>query len=271
MPIVTTSGSRRRFLATAASAVAGAGAAAAGKLGYDRLTAGDPLPFYGGYAAAVHADRRTPPRSARLDVVWSVDTDKRLIALTFDDGPAPRWTPRVLAILAEARARATFFMLGASARRHADLVAGRLAEHEVGNHTWAHRDLARMTYEQSHDAIRTAHDELAKLTGREPTLLRPPYGHLAGSSMLAANDLGYTAILWNRQMIESEFPDDPGGLTGYVVGAATPGTILLAHDTGPADRLIAIRGLAATIAGLRRRGFEFVRVSELLAEQAPRR
>lgn len=263
--------SRRRVLAGAASALAGVGVAAAGKLCYDLFTAKDPLPFYGGYAATVHADRRTPPRSSRLDVVWGVDTAKRLIALTFDDGPAPNWTPQVLSILAEARARATFFMLGVNARRYGDLVAGRLAEHEVGNHTWAHRDLARMSFEDSHAAIKRAHDELAKLTGRESTLLRPPYGHLAGSSLLAANELGYQVILWNRQMIESEYPGDPAGLTDYIVNACTPGTILLAHDTGPADRLVAIQGLAGMIQGLRRKGFEFVRVSDLMAESATRR
>lgn len=263
--------SRRRVLVGVASALVGAGVAAAGKLGYDGVTADDPLPFYGGYAATVHADRRTPPRSSRLDVLWGVDTAKRLIALTFHDGPAPNWTPQVLSILAEARARATFFMLGANARRYGDLVAGQLAEHEVGNHTWAHRDLARMNLEDSHAAIKHAHDELARLTGREPTLLRPPYGHLAGSSMLAANDLGYQVVLWNRQMIESEFPGDPAGLTDYIVNACTAGTILLAHDTGPADRLVAIQGLAGMIQGLRRRGFEFVRVSDLMAESAPRR
>ena len=194
-----------------------------------------------------------------------MDTTRRLVALTFDDGPAPNWTPQVLSILADADARATFFMVGRNAREHGHLVADRLAGHEVGNHTWAHLDLARMTYEQSREAISRAHDELTRLWGREPTLLRPPYGHLGGSTLLAANDLGYQLVLWNRQMLESQYLQNPAGLVDYVVGACTPGTILLAHDTGPADRLVAIRGLAGMIKGLRARGFDFVTVSELLA------
>ena len=181
--------SRRRVLSGAAAALAGAGVALTGEFGYSEATAGSKLPVYGGYAATVHADRRTPPRSSRVDVVWSVDTTRRLIALTFDDGPAPNWTPRVLSILAQTDTPATFFMVGRRAREYGRLVAHRLDGHEIGNHTWAHQDLAKMTYEQACTAIGRAHNELTRLCGREPTLLRPPYGHLSGSTLLAANDL----------------------------------------------------------------------------------
>ncbi|MEU1883907.1 polysaccharide deacetylase family protein [Micromonospora sp. WMMD987] len=261
--------SRRRILSGGAAALAGAGVALTGEFGYTEATAGSKLPVYGGYAATVHADRRTPPRSSRVDVVWSVDTTRRLIALTFDDGPAPNWTPRVLSILAETDTPATFFMVGRRAREYGRLVTHRLDRHEIGNHTWDHRDLAKMTYEQACVAIGRAHNELTRLCGREPTLLRPPYGHLAGSTLLAANDLGYQVVLWNRQMLESRFTRNPGGLVDYVVDSCDPGTILLAHDTGPVDRLVAIQGLAAMISGLRRRGFEFVTVSDLMAAATP--
>ncbi|MBW4703823.1 MULTISPECIES: polysaccharide deacetylase family protein [unclassified Micromonospora] len=261
--------SRRRVLSGTAAALAGAGVALTGEFGYAEATADSKLPVYGGYAASVHADRRTPPRSSRVDVVWSVDTTRRLIALTFDDGPAPNWTPRVLSILAQTDTPATFFMVGRRAREYGRLVAHRLDGHEIGNHTWAHQDLAKMTYEQACTAIGRAHNELTRLWGREPTLLRPPYGHLAGSTLLAANDLGYQVVLWNRQMLESRFTQNPDGLVDYIVESCDPGTILLAHDTGPADRLVAIRGLAAMIIGLRRRGFEFVTVSELMAAATP--
>ncbi|MFF5175572.1 polysaccharide deacetylase family protein [Micromonospora sp. NPDC000089] len=257
--------SRRAVVTGALAALGGAGVTLTGEVGYDEATAGDRLPVYGGYASSVHSDRLTPPRSASLQVVWGVETTRKLIALTFDDGPAPNWTPQVLSILQRANARATFFMVGRNARRYGHLVAGRLAGHEVGNHTWAHQDLATMTYEQSRDAIDRAHGELTRLTGRPPTLLRPPYGHLGGSTLLAANDLNYQVVLWNRQMLESQYVQHPDGLVDYVVGACTPGTILLAHDTGPADRLVAINGLAAMIDGLRARGFDFVTVSELIA------
>jgi peptidoglycan/xylan/chitin deacetylase (PgdA/CDA1 family) len=254
------------MLTHAASAMLGAVVGGGPILAHDAITAHNPLPLYGGYASATHSDRKTPPKSARLDIVWGVDTAKKLIALTFDDGPKPKWTPEVLSILEETKTRATFFMLGVNARDHGGIVAGRLSGHEVGNHTWEHLDLARQTFEESYGVLRRTHEQLTSLWGREPVLLRPPYGHLAGSSLLAANELGYRIVFWNRQMIESEYSSNPSGLVDYIVSSATPGTILLAHDTGSNDRLIAIRGLATMIQGLRAKGFEFVTVSELLRE-----
>ncbi|MEV1290054.1 polysaccharide deacetylase family protein [Micromonospora sp. NPDC049679] len=258
---------RRQMLTKAASALLGAGTAGGVKMAHDAITAYDPLPFYGGYASPIHGDRKTPPRSPAVDVIWSVDTANKLVALTFDDGPKPNWTPEVLSILEQTRTRATFFMVGANARDHGAIVAGRLGQHEVGNHTWRHQDLARLTFEEAYETLKRTHEHLTKLWGREPTLLRPPYGHLAGSTLLAANELGYRVVLWNRQMLESQYTSNPRGLVDYIVTSCAPGTILLAHDTGPADRLVAIRALPEVVRGLRAEGFEFVTVSELLAEQ----
>ncbi|GAB3809666.1 polysaccharide deacetylase family protein [Micromonospora zhanjiangensis] len=257
---------RRRLLTNAVAALTGSGLTYGARHAYDALTADRPLPFYGGYASAIHADRKTPPRADRVDVVWQVSTTKKLVALTFDDGPHPRWTPEVLDILDRTATPATFFMMGRNAREHGHLVTGRLDRHEVGNHTWAHHDLAKQTYEESLTALRDSHRELTRLCGREPVLMRPPYGHLAGASLLAANELAYRVVLWSRQMLESEYPGDPAGLARYVVDSCAPGTILLAHDTGPEDRLVAIRGLASMIEGLRGRGFDFVTVSDLLRQ-----
>lgn len=226
-----------------------------------------PLPFYRGPAAAIHADRRTAPMRQEIAVTWGVHTAKKLIALTFDDGPEPDWTPRVHEILDEHRVRATFFLVGQRALAHRDLLAGtiRRSGHEVANHTWAHQDLGRMDYATAREAIERGARAIGSVTGTPPVLLRPPYGHVAGSTLLVAADLGVRVVLWNRQMLESEYPDSRG-LAEYVVASCTPGTILLAHDAGGADRLVAIRGLPDMITGLRARGYEFVTVSELLAE-----
>jgi peptidoglycan-N-acetylglucosamine deacetylase len=226
-----------------------------------------PFPVYGSIASALHADRKTPPRHPELRVWWGVNTSKQLVALTFDDGPMPAWTPDVLDILDDRRASATFFMIGANAAAHRDLVAGRLGRHEVGNHTWDHHDLARLDYAGVRREIEQAHTQLVAITGQEPRLLRPPYGHVGGTTLLAATDLGYSLALWNLQMLESDYRSNPQGLADYVVRSTTPGTILLAHDTGETDRMLAIRELPNMIDGLRRRGFEFVTVSELIAEE----
>ena len=259
--------SRRTLAKLSLAVVAGAVGGTGGTQAAEAFQARYPLPFYDGYAASIHPDRRTEPRTRQLAVTWAVNTAKKLVALTFDDGPMPRWTPDVHAILAEQRVRATFFLIGRRALEHRDLLAGRLGDHEFGNHTWEHRDLARMDYAGARDAIERGARAIAEATGREPELLRPPYGHVAGSSLLAASDLGCPVVLWNRQMLESDYPADPEGLSRYIVESCTPGTILLAHDAGTDERLVAIRALPSMIKELRSRGFEFVTVSELLKER----
>ncbi|MEU8262092.1 polysaccharide deacetylase family protein [Micromonospora sp. NPDC048999] len=251
------------------SLVAGLGATAGvgGVTGVEHFNERYPLPFYRGYAATVHSGRRTEPRHREVAVTWGINTTKKLVALTFDDGPMPNWTPQVHAILAEHRVRATFFLIGERALAHRDLLAGQLGEHEMGNHTWAHRDLARMEYADAYEAIERGARAIATVTGTEPTLLRPPYGHLGGSALLAAADFGASVVLWNQQMVETDYRNDQAGLVDYIVGSCTPGTIMLAHDTGADERLVAIKGLPDMIKGLRTRGFEFVTVSELLGER----
>jgi peptidoglycan/xylan/chitin deacetylase (PgdA/CDA1 family) len=99
--------------------------------------------------------------------------------------------------------------------------------------------------------------------GAKPTLFRPPYGHLAGSSFLAAAEQGLVTVLWNTQMNEMRFVDRPAGIVASVRGAARPGSIILAHDTGQSDRLVTIENLDAIITGLKADGFAFTTVSEL--------
>ncbi len=262
---MTFSGGRRALLRHGVSATAGAFAGAAAVKAVDAIQANGPLPFYEGPAASIHADRRTPPKHAQVDTVWSVDTERKLVALTFDDGPMPNWTPKVLESLKRQGIPATFFVVGRNLAANKDIFRGYEGQHELANHTWEHKDLARQDLAEATDAIERAHDEITKATGKAPTLLRPPYGHLAGSTMLTAAEFGYTVVLWSRQMLESDYRDDPPGLVEYISAATAPGDIILAHDTGPADRLVAIDNLDAMISGLKNRGFEFVTVTDLLA------
>jgi peptidoglycan/xylan/chitin deacetylase (PgdA/CDA1 family) len=218
------------------------------------------------HGPATHADRHTRPRHGHVDVYWNIDTEKKLIALTFDDGPMPNWTPMVLDTLEKADVPATFFLVGERVLANARILQGRTGRHEFGNHTWAHENLATLDRDEARHAISRAHDAIERVTGREPRHLRPPYGHLGGTTLLAAADLGYDITLWSLQMVESEYVANPPGLVTYIVDAALPGTILLAHDTGARDRLVALRGLPDMISGLRAKGYEFTTVSGLLAE-----
>ncbi|TMR01907.1 polysaccharide deacetylase family protein [Actinomadura soli] len=204
-----------------------------------------------------------------VEVTWSVDTSQKLVALTFDDGPMPKWTPMVLDVLDAERVKATFFMVGERLVRNARLVHGRMDRHEAGNHTWGHADLAQLSHQDVCRQIHRAHAAIATITGREPLHLRPPYGRLGGATLSAAGQLGYDITIWSIKMLEKTYRHDPPRLVDYIVENTTPGTIVLAHDTGEPDRLVALRNLVPMIRGLRAEGFEFVTVSELMAASAP--
>lgn len=200
----------------------------------------------------------------QVTLTWYVSTDQKLVALTFDDGPRPKWTTLVLDTLDEYSVPATFFMIGRRVLEYPGVVDGRMGRHEVGNHTWDHKDLARRNASEAHDDLARAHDAIVGTLGVAPRLFRPPYGHLSGSAALAANDMGYEVVLWNEKMREAQYTTEQQ--IERVVSDTLPGTILLAHDVGKPDRLVSLRGLPAMISGLRERGFEFVTVSQLMAQ-----
>jgi peptidoglycan/xylan/chitin deacetylase (PgdA/CDA1 family) len=197
-------------------------------------------------------------------VTWAVNTSQKLVALTFDDGPMPNWTPMVHDILDEQKVKATFFLVGQRLVRNARLVHGRMDRHEAGNHTWAHRDLSHLDHREALAQVQRAHAAIKTITGKEPRHLRPPFGNIGGTTLSAAGSLDYNLVLWSIKMLEKTFEKDPHKLVDYVVTNTVPGTILLAHDTGNPDRLVALRNLATMIRRLRAKGFEFVTVSELI-------
>jgi peptidoglycan-N-acetylglucosamine deacetylase len=223
------------------------------------------LPLRPGPAGATVPSSQRLPGAGQLLVTWQVHTDQKLVALTFDDGPRPEWTTMVLDTLNRYGVPATFFMVGRRVRKYSHVLSGRMARHEIGNHTWNHVDLTRRDQDQAYDDLYRAHEAIVEVTGRVPTLFRPPYGHLGGGAALAATRFDYRAVLWSVQMMESQFPGDPVGHARHIVERTEPGAILLAHDIGAQDRLVALRGLPDMIDGLRARGFEFVTVSALLA------
>ena len=244
-----------------ASAVGGLAAAGAEKA-YAESQATAHLPFYGGYASGVRPDL-SPPSAAGGSVIWSGLTDTRRVALTFDDGPMPDWTPKVLEILARHDVPATFFLTGVNILRHGAIHHDSVGTHELANHTWDHPDLARLAYPGCTDQLARTSAVINKVYGKRPTLFRPPYGHLAGSAFLAAAEQGLTTVLWSSQMRESNFEGKPAGIVTDVRRSARPGSIFLAHDTGPSNRLVTIDNLDAIITGLTADGFTFTTVSDL--------
>lgn len=255
---------KRRELLRAV-ALGGAGAAAglaAGVAATDTAEAAAPGTPRSALAVPTAGPWRPP--HGHVDVTWAVDTDQKLVALTFDDGPMPNWTPMVHDVLDQEKVRATFFLVGQRLVRGARIVHGRMDRHEAGNHTWAHRDLSHLGHHDAYEQMRRSHAAITQITGKEPRHLRPPYGNIGGTTLSAAGTLGYGLVLWSIKMLEKTFEHHPPKLVDYIVGNTAPGTIVLAHDTGHRDRLVALRNLVPMIRGLRAKGFEFVTVSELI-------
>jgi len=202
------------------------------------------------------------PYLGQLSITWRVATGRRAVAISFDDGPDPRWTPAVLDALAHAGARATFFCCGQAARRHPGLVRRAAAAGEIGNHSWSHPDLAALSSLQVDREIDRTHDLLGGILGRPPTLLRPPYGTTRGPVLTAAARHGYRIVLWSDMVQRAAHRADQD--VARLLATAAPGQVLLAHD-GRGDRLGTLQRLPLLLAGLTAAGYTLTTVGELLA------
>jgi peptidoglycan/xylan/chitin deacetylase (PgdA/CDA1 family) len=198
---------------------------------------------------------------SEVSVHWRVHTASRTIGLTFDDGPDPRWTPRVVDLLGEYGARATFFNCGAGAREHPDLVHAARAVGEIGNHSFDHPDLARLSQAQVVDQVDRTHAILTGILGAPPTLFRPPYGNFSGPVLGAAAQHGYRVVLWTDHLRDAGTSVKQD--IDRIVAAAAPGRIVLGHD-GRADRSGDMARLPGILRGLVAEGYTLVSCTELL-------
>ena len=198
--------------------------------------------------------------------ILSVRTSEKLAALTFDDGPDPTCTPQLLDLLARHGAKATFFMVGARAKAHPDLVARVAAEgHDIGNHSWDHPALSLLSKADFEDQITRTRTVLAP---HGQVLMRPPYGLQSLRSFLQARRLGYRVVCWNGVGIDW-LGDHAATLAQRMLDPLGPGSILLLHDSlyTYAEERFRDRGPmleAVDILLTRRPDYRFVTVTELL-------
>jgi poly-beta-1,6 N-acetyl-D-glucosamine synthase len=201
------------------------------------------------------------PRSAPLP--------DKTVALTFDDGPDPQWTPQILEVLRRHGVPATFFVVGTQAARHPELVREELAAgHEVGAHTFTHSNLGGASALRSGIELSLTQSALAGAAGINTHLLRLPYSsdttEMTESDLAAARraaDLGYLLVFATQ---DSEDWRQPG--PGTIVARSTPpagkGAIVLLHDAG-GDRSQTVEAVDRLITKLKGQGYRFTTVSEL--------
>jgi peptidoglycan/xylan/chitin deacetylase (PgdA/CDA1 family) len=215
------------------------------------------------YAGVIEALERMAPQSRPAAVHRGPSRGKR-IALTFDDGPVPHRTPALLDLLREIGVPATFFVVGRQATAHPDIVRRMQAEgHEVANHTWSHRNLARLSRVEVLRELSAAREAVRGITGTACDYFRPPGGNINEGVSSAAALLGMTPVMWTYNAGVTEGMPVEEMVPRYVK-AAKPGAIYLVHNG--TDKIV--QALPQVVTELRKQGYEFVTLSELL-EGAP--
>jgi peptidoglycan/xylan/chitin deacetylase (PgdA/CDA1 family) len=191
----------------------------------------------------------------------------RAIALTFDDGPDPHHTVEVLRILSRHGVRGTFFLVGRRALAAPQVVRAIAQEgHEIGNHTWSHRNLWWCSPGRTREEICRGADALADLTGAAPRFFRPPWGMVNLSVFPILRRLNTRCVFWSIQP-EGLYPSEPDSMVRYVVSRTRAGAIVDLHDAeglpGAPQRLL--RALPEMIEQLTNEGYRLVSLSELLS------
>ncbi|WP_329265733.1 polysaccharide deacetylase family protein [Streptomyces sp. NBC_01478] len=209
--------------------------------------------------AAARAEAAPAAAQARFGTVDC--REAKCIALTFDAGPSEN-SARLLDILKEKQVPATFFLLGKRhIEKYPELVERMAAEgHEVASHTWDHKILTRITPAQIRDELVRTDDAIERITGRRPTLMRPPQGRTDDEVHKICRELGLSEVLWSVTA-KDYATTDSALITKRVLAQATRDGIILLHDLYQGT----VPAVPGIIDALKERGYVFVTVPQLLA------
>lgn len=208
----------------------------------------------------------------RKDSIFHVNTKQKIVALTFDDGPSPEWTPQILDELKAAGVKATFFMIGKHVEQYPDL-ARRVARegHEIGNHSYDHHGIFYYTKEELYKEVFDTEEIIEAVTGITTLYFRPPKAWISDNEKKWLKEKGYRVILWTLNSKDWVTFDDKY-IIKYLLRRVQPGDIFLFHDSGGifgiehGDRHETVKTIPRLVEELRRRGYRFVTISELIAE-----
>jgi len=187
------------------------------------------------------------------------DPTSKTIALTFDDGPHPEWSERLLEVLRENHVKATFFVVGKMVDRYPDLVREEVAEgHQIANHTYHHRNLSNLSDEEVEQEYRMCDESVYRVTGQHMKFCRPPGGQYDHDVIQSTEHIGLTTVLWTDDPGDYAKPGDDV-IEKRLLNRIRNGSIVLLHD-GIEQTLEILPKLIQT---LRKRGFKFVTIDEM--------
>lgn len=200
-------------------------------------------------------------------VIWASDTKLKRVALTFDDGPNAKYTPKLLDILLKYDAKATFFLIGKNVLKEPDIVRRIHSEgHEIGNHTYSHPVLPLVSRKEVHKQLESTSSIIEETIGTKPIYFRPPMGLFTPAILDIIESNGLKAI------VGEVYPRDPykpgrDKIVERVIKRVTPGSIIIMHDGGTwgdVDRSQTIDAVPLIIEQIRAKNYKFVTLSELI-------
>ena len=210
----------------------------------------------------------------RKGTIFRVKTGEKKIALTFDDGPSPVWTPQILRELKKAKVKATFFMIGHHVKKYPDIARQvALDGHQIGNHGYAHSVLVYYKPEELEEEIKYTEFVIKETTGEVTTCFRPPKAWISRKEKEKIKSMGYHVVLWSLNSKDWVTFDDKY-IVRYILRNIKSGDILLFHDSGGVfrteggNRSETVSTIPLLAEKLKERGFEFVTVNELLNGQS---
>ena len=211
--------------------------------------------------------------------VVSGPANQRVVALTYDDGPNPPYTTKILDVLAKEHVHATFFLVGQAVTAYPGVVRREFREgNAVGNHTWQHDHLIMLTPDQVRESLRRTDDAIYAATGERTHIMRPPYGSRDWLVLDQAHRLGYTPVMWSVPLARDwEYPP-AGVIAKRILPLVRDGSIIVLHDGNrglicarahinphQCDRSADIGATRLIIEELKKQGYRFVTIPELLA------
>jgi peptidoglycan-N-acetylglucosamine deacetylase len=199
----------------------------------------------------------------RLLPIYSVETDKNVVSITFDCAWGAGDIPTILEILKKENVRASFFMVGQWGEKYPDAVKLIANEgHDVANHGYSHLRMSTISKEKCKSEIELCNQKLGEISGTKITLFRPPYGDYNNTVIESCNELGSFPIQWNVDSLDWKKDMSKQAILDRILKRTKPGAIILFHN----DTQYTVELLPQIISELKAKGLGFVPVSELIVK-----
>ncbi|MGE5421732.1 MAG: polysaccharide deacetylase family protein [Ignavibacteriales bacterium] len=212
-------------------------------------------------ASTINAITASQPVS--VDLVSGIPTHEKVVALTFDDGPDPIYTPQILALLERYQKKATFFVIGQHVQENPKVLSIVSQNgHEIGNHGYSHRRLYGKTKDFINDDLNKTAKLVAHITGTRPHMVRAPGGRVSSELVDLAKENNLKLISWGEDPQDWKY-HDANYIASHILKNLKPGQIIVMHDGG-GDRTATVQALGILLPALDQAGYEAVTVGELL-------